>query len=72
MFEITKDEEFYVYLKSRLALPLLIVAEPSTDYYSEYLFDYTLYEDGRMQNRWNGDFRKIPKGTLVEEAKKLC
>jgi hypothetical protein len=71
MFPIERDDEFYVFLKSSLPSRYRIEAEPSTSYYSEWVFHYHLYDGDVLIQTFEGDFRTLAKGTLVREATEL-
>jgi hypothetical protein len=68
MFPIERDDEFYVFLKTSLPPQYRIEAEPSSSYYSEWLFHYSLYDGDMLMKTFKGDFRTLEKGTLVREA----
>lgn len=70
-FPLTRDDEFYVLLKSSLPPGYRIEAEPHTAYYSEWLFSYNLYHHDRLVRNFSGDFRAISGGYLMQEAKLL-
>ena len=71
MFPIERDDEFYVFLKSSLPSRYRLEAEPSTSYYSEWMFDYKLYDGDVLLKSFIGDFRTLEKGMLVREAIKV-
>lgn len=71
MFPIERDDEFYVFLKSSLPSRFRIEAEPSTSYYSEWMFHYNLYDGDVLLQAFKGDYRTLEKGTLVREAMKV-
>ena len=71
MFPIERDDEFYVFLKSSLPPKYRIETEPSSAYYSEWMFHYDLYDGDRLMQTFKGDYRTLEKGTLVREAKKV-
>lgn len=71
MFPIERDDEFYVFLKSSLPSRFRVEAEPSTAYYSEWMFHYKLYDGDMLLQTFEGDFRTLEKGTLVREAMKV-
>ncbi len=68
---MTRDDEFYVLLKSSLPPGYRIETEPRTTYYSEWLFSYKLYHHDKLLRTFAGDFRNIPAGSLIQEAKVL-
>ena len=68
MFPIERDDEFYVFLKASLPPKYRIEAEPSTSYYSEWMFHYNLYDGDVLLQTFKGDFRTLEKRTLVREA----
>lgn len=70
-FPIQRDEEFYVFLKSGLEEPFRIESEPSASYYSEWQFNYKLYKGGAILKVFEGDYRTIERGTLIQEALKI-
>lgn len=70
-FPIERDDEFYVFLKSSLPSRFRVEAEPTTSYYSEWLFRYNLYDGDVLLRTFEGDFRTLEKGTLVREAMKV-
>ena len=67
-FPIERDYEFYVFLKSSLPPRFRIEAEPSTSYYSEWMFHYNLYDGDLLLQTFKGDYRTVEKGALVREA----
>ena len=71
MFPIERDDEFYVFLKSGLPPKYRIEAEPSSSYYSEWMFHYNLYDGDILMQTFKGDYRTLEKGTLVREAMKV-
>jgi hypothetical protein len=71
MFPIQRDDEFYVFLKSSLPSRFRIEADPSTSYYSEWMFHYKLYDGDVLLQTFKGDYRTLEKGTLVREAMKV-
>lgn len=71
MFPIEHDDEFYVYLKSGLPSRYRIEAEPSTAYYSEWMFHYNIFDGDQLLRTFEGDYRTLEKGALVREATKL-
>jgi hypothetical protein len=71
MFPIERDDEFYVFLKSSLPLRYRIESEPSTSYYSEWMFHYDVYDGDVLVRTFEGDYRTLEEGTLVREAMKL-
>lgn len=70
-FEIERDDEFYVYLKSSLPSRYRIEATPSTSYYSEWKFHYDLYDGDALLQTFSGDYRTLEKGALVNKAIKV-
>lgn len=68
MFPIERDDEFYVFLKSSLPSRYRIEAEPSTSYYSEWMYHYNLYDADTLVRAFKGDYRTLEKGALVREA----
>ena len=70
-FKIESDREFYCYLKAHLPPAYAICSEPSTDYYSEWHFHYVLYRDGKVIGEYQGDFRDLNNGWLIEEALRI-
>lgn len=68
---MTRDDEFYVLLKSSLPSDYRIEAEPRTSYYSEWLFCYKLYHHDKLLRTFAGDFKEIPAGFLIQEAQAL-
>ena len=70
-FPMTRDDEFYVLLKSSLPPDYRIEAEPQTAYYSEWLFAYKLYHHDKLLRTFAGDFRNIPASSLIQEAEVL-
>ena len=70
-FPLNSDLEFYPFLKLNLPDGYDIVAKPRTAYYSEWLFCYEVYRGSELVQSYEGDFRKITSGTLVEAAKIL-
>jgi len=67
--DIESDLEFYCYLKKNLPNKYQIISEPSTSYYSEWFFNYTILKEGKFYKKYEGDFREIVKGKLVQEAR---
>lgn len=70
-FKIDRDDEFYVFLKSSLPPHFRIEAEPSASYYSEWMFNYKLYNGNTLLQTFVGDFRTLEKGSLVNEALRI-
>lgn len=70
-FPIERDDEFYVFLKSSLPSRFRVEAEPSTSYYSEWMFHYNLYDGDVLLLTFKGDYRTLEKGALVREAMKV-
>lgn len=68
---INDDLEFYCYLKKTLPMNYQIRAQPSTAYYSEWLFEYNVYKNDILYRQFKGDFRLINKGYLISEANQL-
>lgn len=71
MFQIERDDEFYVFLKSSLPSQYRVEAEPSASYYSEWMFHYKLYDGDVLLQTFEGDYRHLEKGVLVREALKV-
>ena len=69
--EIHTDLDFYCYLKKELQGEYKIIAEPSADYFSEWLFCYKIFKNNVLIETIKGDFRKIEKGELVKKAKSI-
>ena len=69
--QIEENLEFYCYLKKELPVNYQIISIPLTAYYSEWLFEYHLFKEGKLIRKYKGDFRAIEKGELVSEAKRL-
>lgn len=67
-FQIERDDEFYVFLKASLPSRYRIEAEPSASYYSEWMFNYKLYDGDVFLQAFEGDYRSLEKGVLVREA----
>ncbi len=70
-FPINRDYDVYVWLKSSLPAGYRIQAEPRTEYYSEWLFSYNLYQGEVLRHTFAGDYREIAPGSLVKEAQAL-
>lgn len=70
-FEITSDYEFYCYLKARLPQPYRIVAEPSTKYYSEWMFHYRILKGDELIDECSGNYKEIEPGSLIKRANQL-
>ena len=71
MFQIERDDEFYVFLKSSLPSQYRVEAEPSASYYSEWMFHYNMYDGDVLLQTFEGDYRHLEKGVLVREALKV-
>lgn len=71
MFQIERDDEFYVFLKSSLPSRYRVEAEPSASYYSEWMFHYKLYDGDLLLQAFEGDFRHLEKGVLVRQGMKI-
>lgn len=69
--KIESDLEFYCYLKKNLPKRYQIISEPSTSYYSEWHFNYTILLEGKVYKKYTGDFRKLIKGKLIQEARSI-
>jgi len=69
--KLESDFEFYCYLKKNLPPRYQILSEPSTSYYSEWVFNYTILKDGEVYKKYSGDFRELNKGKLVHEARSI-
>ena len=65
------DLEVYCFLKYNLPLPYRIEAEPSTQYFSEWKYCYRVFDGDCEVDRWSGDYRTLPAGTLVRSAECL-
>ena len=70
-FDIEHDFEFYCYLKASLPSEYKIVSEPSTKYYSEWSFNYRIYYKNELIKEFEGNFKEIEEGELIQEAKQL-
>lgn len=68
---IKDDFEFYCYLKKVLPGNFQIFAQPSTAYFSEWLYEYNVYRKGILFKQYQGDFRTLRKGELISSAEKL-
>ena len=66
--KIESDLEFYCYLKQKLPVNYNIISEPSTAYYSEWMFNYSIYKDSTLYKKYSGDFREISEGKMIQEA----
>ena len=62
------DYEVYCFLKYRLAPKYRVQAQPSTAYYSEWLFHYEISDETSILEVLEGDFRLIEPGSLVQRA----
>ena len=70
-FPLSSDLEFYPFLKRNLPDAYEIIAKPRTAYYSEWLFCYEVYRGSDLLETYEGDFRDLPAGTLINAAKSL-
>jgi len=70
-FPVGSDLEFYPFLKLNLPDEYEILAKPRTAYYSEWLFCYEVYRGTNLVETYEGDFRELAPGTLIEAAKLL-
>jgi hypothetical protein len=62
------DYEVYCFLKYRLKPKYCVQAQPSTGYYSEWLFHYEISDETSIVEVLEGDFRSIEPGSLVRRA----
>ena len=62
---------FIVFLKKNLPKGFQIIAEPSSDYYSEWNFKYILLKNGKIFKEFHGNFKDIRPGTMITEAKHI-
>ncbi len=70
-FSLESDLDFYCFLKINLPAGYEIIAEPQKDYHSEWQFCYKVYRDHALLKTYEGDFSKIPAGSLVQSAAAL-
>lgn len=70
-FNINSDLEFYCFLKAHLNDEYTIISEPQKSYYSEWDFCYKILRKGSVIEEYNGNFKSIQEGFLVNEAMKL-
>ncbi len=70
-FEISHNFEFYCFLKAHLPAPFRIVSEPSKNYYSEWHYNYIVYNGDQVFKEFSGDYRELTPGSLIDEAKKI-
>lgn len=70
-FEITSDLDFYCFLKIHLPDEYTIVSEPQKSYYSEWDFCYKIFKEESLFAEYNGNFKSIKKGSLVNEAMEI-
>lgn len=71
VFNITSDFEFYCYLKANLPEGFTIQSEPETSYYSEWSYRYILYHGSEPIKKFEGKFKEIELGSLIEEAERV-
>ncbi len=70
-FEIENDFEFYCFLKARLPKQYQVIAEPSTSYYSEWMYNYQIFLDGKLIDEIKGNFKEVKPGELVSKANEI-
>jgi hypothetical protein len=70
-FPLESDLDFYCFLKLNLPAGWEIVAEPHKNYYSEWQFCYRVYRNHELLKTYEGDFRDVPKGSLIQTAADL-
>jgi hypothetical protein len=71
MRDIKSDLEYYCYLKWHLPEGFTITSEPSTAYYSEWKFHYTIRKGSLVVDDMHGDFQTLDQGSLVRHAQHL-
>lgn len=70
-FPMTKNEEFYPFLKASLPPDWRIEANPQTGYFSEFFYNYTLIPPSANPEVITGNFREIEPGFLVQYARQI-
>lgn len=70
-FAMSSDLDFYCFLKAHLPDEYTIVTEPQKSYYSEWDFCYQIFKHGVLFAEYNGNFKNIEKGSLVNEATEI-
>lgn len=70
-FPLEQDYDVYCYLKAHLPPSFSIESSPSTAYYSEWSFRYSVTRGDEVLTTFEGDFREITPGSLVQQAKAL-
>jgi hypothetical protein len=70
-FAILSDLDFYCFLKAHLPAQYTIVSEPQKSYYSEWDFCYKIFKNDVLVEEYNGNFKSIAKGFLVQEAMEI-
>ena len=70
-FTLSSDLDFYCFLKADLPAGYEIIAEPQTGYYTEWQFCYKVYRGPQLIKTYEGNFRNLSPGSLVQSAKAL-
>jgi hypothetical protein len=70
-FESPDNLEAYCSLKYHLEPRFQVVAEPSTDYYSEWMYCYRIYDGDALLHELRGDYRELRSGQLAASARDL-
>ena len=70
-FIIEDNFDFYCFLKAKLPVGYKIISEPSKEYYSEWYFNYQIFNGDKLVEEVSGNYKDIEEGFLVEKAKQL-
>ena len=70
-FKPANNSEVYCFLKHTLEPRYRVIAEPSTEYYSEWKYCYRIFEDEELLYELKGDLLAIPDGELVNRAVRI-
>ncbi|MGB4738714.1 MAG: DegT/DnrJ/EryC1/StrS family aminotransferase [Fuerstiella sp.] len=62
------NNDVYCYLKQSLEPAFDVVSDPQVGYFAQWLFSYRILKDQQLQAELQGDFRKIPAGSLINKA----
>lgn len=65
------DNEAYCYLKLHLEPRFQIVAEPSVEYFSQWMYCYRVFDGHELVHELAGDLRNQASGSLSNQAKQL-
>jgi len=65
------DSNAYCYLKQKLEPRFQVVAEPSTDYFSEWRYCYRVLDGNQPVHELRGDFRDFRPGEVIDAARRI-